>query len=379
VHVGLNLVFLTPGQTGGMEIVARELITALAKTRPDIRMTAFVNRDAAEAGGPWADLAEPVTVPVRVQRRVEWVRGEQQLLPRLAAKAGVSLVHSLASTSPAWGPFRRVVTVHDLIYRLYPETHGRARALGMRVLVPLGVRRADRVTADSASTRDDLVRLLRVPPGKIDVVPLGVRVSADAAVTPEAELRSRLALGERPVVLTVGAKRPHKNLAGAIDALAGIPAERRPVLILVGYAVADHERELREHARALELDEDVRFVGWVDDADLEGLYGMAVCAVLPSLYEGFGLPVLEAMARGVPVICSNRSSVPEVAGGAAVLVDPERPPEITAALERVLADHALRERLRAAGRERAREFNWDHTARLVAQCYERALAGPAAA
>ena len=130
-----------------------------------MRFTAFVNREAAAAkDGPWGELLPAVTVPVNARNRVQWVLGEQALLPRLAARAGVDLVHSLASTAPVWGRFRRVVTVHDLIYARFPEAHAGIRDLGMRVLVPLGVRRSDRVIVDSQSTRDDLVELLGTPP-----------------------------------------------------------------------------------------------------------------------------------------------------------------------------------------------------------------------
>jgi len=155
MHVGLNLIFLVPGETGGMEVAARELIPALvAEAKPGTRFTAFVNRETAAAGdGPWGELLPAVTVPVNARKRVQWVLGEQTLLPLLAARAGVDLVHSLASTAPLWGRFRRVVTVHDLIYARFPDAHAGIRDKGMRVLVPAGARRSDRVIADSQSTR----------------------------------------------------------------------------------------------------------------------------------------------------------------------------------------------------------------------------------
>src|SRR5438876_6356481 len=145
MHIGLNLIYLVPEETGGMEIYARELIPALLAERPDLRLTAFVNQEAAAAKeGPWHDLVPNVTVPVRARRRSEWVRGEQQLLPKLAAQSGIDLLHSLASTAPVWGAFRRVVTIHDVIYRIYPEAHFGVRSLAMRVLVPLAARRSQR-------------------------------------------------------------------------------------------------------------------------------------------------------------------------------------------------------------------------------------------
>jgi len=372
MHVGLNLVFLVPGETGGMEVYARELIAALATGRPDLRLTAFVNREAAASGDSWAQVADVVTVPVHARNRVQWVRGEQQLLPGLARKAGVDVLHSLASTAPISGRFRRVVTIHDLHYRVVPEAHFGVRGLGMRVLVPLAAHRSHRIIAISQSTAADIRRYLRVPPSRVDVIPEGVGASPAGDPEPEAALRERHGLGDRAVALSVSAKRPHKNLMALLEAVAAIPAQRRPVLVIPGYATP-HEQQLRERAQALGIGDDVRFLGWVSGAELEGLYALASVSVFPSLYEGFGLPVLEAMRRGVPVACSNRSSLPEVAGDAALLFDPEDPRAITAAIERVLRDPAEAERLRSAGREQAARFTWAATARATVASYKRAL------
>ncbi len=374
MHIGLNLIFLVPGETGGMEVAARELIPALlAEAPPEMRFTAFVNREAAAArDGPWGELLPAVTVPVNARNRAQWVRGEQLLLPRLAARKGVDLVHSLASTAPAWGRFRRVVTVHDLIYARFPEAHTGVRDLGMRVLVPLAVRRSDRVIVDSRSTQRDLVELLGTPPERIDVAPLGLGAVKRSEPLAEPELRRRLDLDERRVALSLSAKRPHKNLLALIGALARIPAERRPLLVLPGYATA-HEAELRERARAVDVEGYVRFLGWLSGDELEGLWEVAEVFVYPSLYEGFGLPVLEAMARGVPVACSNASSLPEVAGDAALMFDPRDETAIAAGIERLLSDSAEADRLRARGLERARQFTWERTARLTLESYRRTL------
>lgn len=373
-HIGLNLIFLVPGETGGMETVARELIPALLAQAPaNMRFTAFVNREAAAAGGgPWGELLTSVTVPVNARNRVQWVLGEQTLLPAMAARAGVGLVHSLASTAPLWGPFRRVATVHDLIYARYPDAHSGIRERGMRVLVPAAARRSDRVTVDSQSTREDLIDLVGVSADRIDVVPLGLGAVKRAEPLAERDVRARFELGERRVLLSLSAKRPHKNLLALIGALAQIPAEERPVLVLPGYPTP-HEADLRARADALAIADSVRFPGWVSAAELEGLWAIARAFVFPSLYEGFGLPVLEAMARRVPVACSNASSLPEVAGDAALLFDPHEETAIADALGRLLADETLCERLVARGEEQAARFTWERTARLTLESYARAL------
>jgi glycosyltransferase involved in cell wall biosynthesis len=368
MHVGLNLIFLVPGATGGMEVAARELIPALRDAAPGARFTAFVGREAAGD-----DLGvETVVLPVTATNRVQWVRGEQQLLPAIARRHGCDVVHSLASTAPARGRFARVVTIHDLNYLIVPEAHFGLRALGMRALVPLAARTSHRIIAISEATRRDLVERLGVPSARIDVVPQGLGRIADVAPTPERALRDRLALGARRVVLSLSAKRPHKNLRGLLDALARIEPARRPVLVLPGYPTP-HEAELRRHADAMGVTGDVRFEGWMSDADTEGLFALASAFAFPSLYEGFGLPVLEAMARGVPVVCSDRASLPEVAGGAALMFDPVDPGAIAAAVLRVLDDEHETERLRTAGRVQAARFTWAAAAERTLASYERAL------
>jgi glycosyltransferase involved in cell wall biosynthesis len=373
LRIGLNLIFLVPGETGGMETYARELIPRLLEVRPGLELTTFVNLETAEAEAvPWKGLVPSVVVPVHARKRVQWVRGEQQLLPRLAMRHGVDLVHSLASTAPGWGPFRRVVTIHDLNYRLHPEAHFGLRALGMRVLVPLAVRRSHRIIAISANTKDDLLRMLKVPSEKVDVVHLGVSTAKGADAPPDPEIRRRYRLGERPIVLTIAAKRPHKNLMRLLDALALLPPEGRPLLVLPGYPTP-HERELQQHAAKLGIEGETRFLGWVPTRDLAGLYRAAECFVFPSLAEGFGLPVLEAMAHEVPVACSDRGAVREVAGDAARLFDPEDSAAIAATIGAVLGDPDERDRLRAAGRKRAKRFTWEASARATVASYERAL------
>lgn len=366
MRVGLNLVYLVPGETGGMETYARELAPRLAAI-DGVEPLAFVNREAA--GEDFG--VESVVVPVNARSRIEWVRGEQQHVPRLAARAGCEILHSLASTAPLWGRTVRVTTIHDLHYKLVPDAHFGVRGLGMRVLVPAAARRSHRIVVDAASTRADLVEHLGVDTAKVDVVPLAAAPAA-VAPAPEAALRDALDLGERPVVLSLSAKRPHKNVARLLEAVAGIPAERRPVLVVPGYPTP-YEAELRARAAELGVADDARFPAWLSAAELEGLYALATCVTFPSLYEGFGLPVLEAMARGVPVACSDRSSLPEVAGDAALLFDPEDVAAIREAIERLLGDGALRERLAAAGLERAALFSWERTARETVASYERAL------
>ena len=357
MKVGLNLLHLVPGETGGAELYARRLIPALQEL--DVELTLFTGRDVSG----WSDL-EVVALPFDPRSRARRVAAEQLLLPRAGSRAGVDLLHNLFSTAPTVLGVPQVTTIHDVIYRRFPETHTGFRAWGLRALVPLAARRSRRVVTVSEASKADIVRFLGVSGDRVDVTYEGPGIADDVTPVAEGELRNRFDLGDGPVVLSVSAKRPHKNLERLFEAFA--PVE--PGLLLVTGYPTPFEAELRRKAG-----ERVRFAGWVSDEELAGLYDLATCLAFPSLAEGFGLPVLEAMRRGLPVACSNATSLPEVAGAAALYFDPTDTDAITRALERLVSDQELRERLGEAGRSQAERFSWDATARATVASYERVL------
>jgi glycosyltransferase involved in cell wall biosynthesis len=366
-RVGLNLLFLVPGETGGMEVYARNLIPRLAD-ECDYELVAFVNREAADL-----DLGgiERVRVDVSGRGRARRVIAEQRRLPKLAREHGLELLHSMGSSGP-WRPgVVSVVTIHDLIYVRFPEAHTRPMRIGMQIVVPRAARSASRVITVSAAAAGEIAQLLQVPRDRIDVIQEAGRPPGPA--TPEGEIRHRLGVGGAPIVLSVSARRPHKNLSRLLAAFARLESDPPPVLVLPGYPTP-FEDELEAEARRLGASDRVRFLDWVSDRDLEGLYAAATCFVFPSLAEGFGLPVLEAMQRGVPVACSDSSALPEVGGEAVRYFNPLEIGEIASALADLLGSHDLRERLAAAGRQRARTFSWERAARETAKSYERAWA-----
>ena len=372
MKVGINLCHLVLGETGGVEIYALRLLESLAALESPPRLVVFAPRAASEPlrREPWSPSAELVLLPFDPRRRVARVVAEQTLLPAAVRRRGLDLLHNMSSFAPVFPGIPQVTTIHDLIYKRFPETHAGLLSLGVQALVPLAARRSRRIIADSEATKRDIVELLHLDPGRIDVAYAGPGMR-EVEPVPERDLRERFDLGNAPIVLTVSAKRPHKNLERLFKAFGGVRLEPPPVLVVPGYATP-FEQDLRRKADETAPDR-IRFTGWLDDNVLEGFYRAASCFVFPSLAEGFGLPVLEALARGVPVASSNASSLPEVAGDAALYFDPLDTEAIRTAIERVLSEPDLRARLAAAGPGRARSFTWDATAERTLESYRLAL------
>jgi glycosyltransferase involved in cell wall biosynthesis len=371
MRVGLDLLYLIPGETGGREAYARELIPAMLKLAPALEIVAFVNRD----GGPrladeLGDEVRAVVVPVTARSRAQWALGELALVSVAARRARVDLLHSMANFAPAWGPFKRVVTIHDLQYRAVPELLSRPARTATHTLVSLAARRADRIIAVSVAGREDIVAGLGVGRERIDVVPNGVRPAQSPPATDD--LRERYGLRERKVALSVATNLPHKNLPALIDALALMTPEQRPVLIMAGHGTDDGA--LMAHALAAGVGADVHLLGGLPTDGLDSLYALADCLVLPTLHEGFGLPVVEAMARSVPVVCSDIPVLHEVAGPAALYFDPRAPAEIAAKTIEAIGDPGPANAMRERGRARAAEFSWASAAEGTLASYRRALA-----
>lgn len=277
-------------------------------------------------------------------------------------------------------PLRRiptVFTVHDLAFLVHPDTHLPSNRVFLQLMVPRFLRRATAIIADSEATRRDVLRYYAPPPEKVHVVHLGVEpafqpVDPDAA---RAVVARQYALTP-PYLLFVGTLEPRKNLRGLLIAYRRLLSELGPALpplIVAGAPGWWHEESYRAVER-LGLTQHVRFVGRVAERDLPALYGAATAFLYPSLYEGFGLPPLEALACGTAVICSNRASLPEVVGDAAVQVDPINIAELATALRRVLSDANLRAELRARGLARAAQFTWARTASATVDVYRQVLA-----
>lgn len=357
---------------GGMGTYVRELVPALARAEPSLDITLF--HSTFEPGRAGSLSAEPW---VRDHHLVEIPRSIRQLYPSWATVRRPALPPSLSSRDLVHSPVpaavpptaahqRLVVTVHDLAFLIHPRLYPRQWRVMYRVGMARAARSADAIIAVSRHTAEDILRRTRIDPRKVFVVPLAATLPSSP--TPVEETLGRLKI-RLPYVLFVGTLEPRKNLVRLVRAYRRMAVRGAPhALVLAGPMGWRHQALLREIA--LESAGDVLLTGPVRPEDLDALYRGASAFVYPSLYDGFGLPVLEAMARGVPCVVSTSSSLPEVAGEAALPVDPRSVAGLAEAMERVVGDRELASRLRDAGMSRAARYSWEETARLTLEVYK---------
>jgi glycosyltransferase involved in cell wall biosynthesis len=361
-------------QTAGIGRMVREVTRALSDQRPGADVRLFV------AGAPRRLPAFPGGYRYCPSRLSE--RSHARLWHRLHLPAPVELwtgrldlYHATDFALPPTLPgARTVLTIPDLAFERYPDDAMPGMLHYLKTVVPRAAARADHIIAISQATREELIHIYGMPPDRITAVPLGVDSRFNAHPSPDgaAALRRKYSLPDRPLILTVGTLQPRKNHLRLVQAFARVRADA--ALVIAGGAGWLYDA-VHEEVEKLGLSDRVIFTGFLDDADLPALYRAAALLAYPALYEGFGLPVLEAMACGTPVLTSAISSLPEVAGDAALLVNPLDVQAIASGIERLLNDEAMRAALREKGAARAAEYTWARTAERVWSIYERLLAG----
>jgi glycosyltransferase involved in cell wall biosynthesis len=366
-HVGFNALFLDPSSSGGVDTYLRGLVPALVREFPQLEPTIFTTRRGARAlrDDGWSDFARIVRFPFDEGQRERRLLAEQLGIVGGALRRRVDVLHSLASTGPAWPVVPSVVTVHDVTF-FRMQTFGRLTTAAMRAVVTGAARSADALIAVSAAARDEIAEQLRIPPDRFLVVPHGAGRLPAAEATAPALMRERLGLDGRRLALCVAAVRPHKNQGLLVEALPQLPDDVAVVLVGTHEAGAG---ALRPRAEALGVGDRLHMPGYLPDPDVESLWRMADCAVFPTRAEGFGLPVLEAMGRGVPVACSDIPVLHEVGADAAHYFPPDDAAAAAAAIVRAMADGGAA----ARGRARAGTFSWEAAAHGTYAAYERAL------
>jgi len=373
-RVAVDLLYLT-GKRGGTETYARQLLPRMAALLPEVELVGLTNTLGREAVERW--FPGPLhTLRLSGDNRPVWAAAETFVVDRLAARGGADLMWCPANFGPRARRTPTLVTVHDVIAWDFPNPEvSRVTQAVTSGIIGRAARSATRLLTGSEDARDAITRVLGVPASRITVVPHG---SADPrpGVDVAAEMAGLGLADGRPTVLSTGNRMPHKNYDGLLRALALIPAERRPRLVVTG---SHGDDPLAPLVAELGLGSDVVLLGWVTADQLEALYQSATLYACPSLAEGFGLPVIDAMKRGTPVLVADIGALREVGGDAARYASPTDPAAMAAGIEALLADPAERDRLRRAGLARSAQFTWDRSAELTADAVRRTLEDVAAA
>ncbi|HZY44443.1 MAG TPA: glycosyltransferase family 1 protein [Anaerolineae bacterium] len=366
MHIALDARLVYYRRYSGIGQYIVQLAEELPALKPDWQFTLIHSRKDRSMASPLARLM-PAWTPSHH-------RFEQIVFPIELRRLKIDLLHSPDFIPPFRGDFKRIITVHDLNFLYYPQFLTADSRRYYNDQIERAVTLADHILADSHATKNDLIKVLNVPAEKISVVwlaPNSIFRPIDRAALNEP--RSRLQLPDRFILFT-GTFEPRKNIAGLLIAYRSLLDRTHESIDLV---LAGSRGWLFNETYALihqlHLTDRVRLIEAPSESDLVGLYNCATVFVLPSYYEGFGLTVLEAMACGAPCIISNRGSLPEVAGHAALIVDPDDEAQLTDALERVLSDPQLRSNLKQQGFERVEEFSWQRCMRETLAVYLRTL------
>lgn len=381
-RVGINGQLLSGAhsyRSAGVSGYIRQLLAHLPAAAPDLDLLAFVPNITVDTAPNLHIRRNTRWDTRRPARRIAW---EQTALPLLAGRERLALLHGTVNVNPQFAPCPTVVTIHDLSFLRYPEAFPAMQRTYLQQQVRRSARAAQRVIAISAATKRDVVTLFGVPADRVEVVYNGVDAGFTPAPAADVEaFRQRHGLPAR-FLLHLGTLEPRKNLVRLVQAFARVkaqdPAQPPLRLVLAGGKGWGYDAIFAE-VKQLGLENDVLFPGYIPDEELPWWYRAAAVFVYPSLLEGFGLPVIEAMACAAPVVTSNVSSLPEVAGDAALLVDPLEVDALAAALLRILRDDALAQELRARSVQQAARFSWANTARDTAAVYRRILAEGGAA
>lgn len=370
-RIGINLLWLLPEEAGGAEEYAMRLLRALDEVAGDaLDITLLCNRRLPSAHPELARRSRIAVAPIDGGSRVARIVAESTWLARAAAKARLHLVHHLNNVVPWWINRPSVLTIHDLRPLVLPETLGCAHGAYLRARLGPSVRRAAVVTTPSAFVRETVIELLGADPDRVHVV------SAPLFASDAAPMSSAAAPAGGAHFLYPAITAPHKNHRTLLEAFAKVIAVRDDAVLMLTGAPGPAEGAVASAIEELGLSSNVRRLGRVPAEELDVLFRGVVALVYPSTYEGFGLPLAEAMAVGCPVIASDRTALPEVVGEAGILLDPDDVEAWADAMLRLLDDEGRRTELIAAGRERVRSFSSEEAARRQVAAYRLALETP---
>jgi len=356
LRIGVNALYLIPGGVGGTEIYLRSLLRALAEIDAVNRYFVFLNAETGPDLVPSATTWTAAPLGLRAVNRPARIFCEQTKLPLEAQRLRLDVLFNPGFTAPVFSPCPSVTVFHDLQHKRQPENFRWFDLPFWRALLYAAAHRSRHLLADSEATREDLIRFYNLASEKITVAPLGVD-----PIFFEIASRRR----PEPFFLTVSTLHPHKNLDRLIRAFAQFHETRPDFSLIIAGLRGFHTAPLESLRASLGLENAVRFTGWIPREELHDLFARAFAFFYPTTFEGFGLPVLEALAAAVPTACSNIQPVSGIAGDAALQFDPYDESAILDTMRRIACDEQLRARLSESGPIQAAKFSWRETARLT--------------
>ncbi|HXI09315.1 MAG TPA: glycosyltransferase family 1 protein [Thermodesulfobacteriota bacterium] len=378
MRIGINALYLLPGRVGGSETYVRNLVKWLPRVAPSNEYVIFINRESAGVFEGLAPGARIVECPVNASSRPKRILWEQIALPFQAYKYGLDVLLSAGMTAPFFSPVPSVVVIYDLQHINQPENFGRWYLFFLRTIIYLSAKRSVGIITLSRKSKEDIERHYRIGPGDIGVTWMASDSGAFhiRSASEVASVRKKYGLPES-FILYIASSLPHKNYQRLLEAFKTVKGTLKDMkLVLIGARDYGHDA-IAAKIGELGLADDVMFLGWLPFEDIPLIYAASKLFVFPSLHEGFGIPVVEAFACGVPVVCSGIEPLVEVAGGAALLVDPTSVDEIASGIIRAVTDASLRERLVRDGLKRASEFSWEKTAEATLSFLGRHVKGGA--
>ncbi len=377
MRIGINLLGLLPNVSGGIEFYVRNLLLALTEIDTFNQYYFFTNLENHDTFDLQRANVQRVKVNTRTRPQIVRIAWEQFYLPLQATRLRLDVLHSPSYTWPVFSRVPGVVTICDMLYKVYPEFIGQPKLMFWRLFVPWSANRCRKVLTISESSKQDIVRYLHIAPEKVVVTPLALDKQLDSPRQPTEQEIAQACVKHgvrRPYILNVGGVGRHKNsisLVGALDALHRRPATKTLALVITGNDYGA-KKEIESAVAALDLGEFVCLPGYVAKDDLPALYAGALAYASPSYFEGFGLTLLEAMAYGTPVVTSDRASLPEVSGDAAFIVNPDDLNQLADALYQLASNSQCREEMIWRGFRRVEAFSWERTARLTLEAYQGA-------
>ncbi|MCB1191084.1 MAG: glycosyltransferase family 4 protein [Leptospiraceae bacterium] len=373
MKIGLGTLFLYPEKLGGLENYTRGLIYGLSKVDEKNEYTILANR---ENYSTWKDLPKNFKIylcPVSASKKLKRTLYEKYHLKKVLKSLGINLYHSLAfGFFPILKDIRIVITVGDIIFKRYPEDLGLVQRLAMDYSVKYACNYAHQILTFSEYSKKDLLEVYRVSQEKVNVSLLSNNTFKSDANKVDIYFRENQ-LPEK-YIYSVVSTYYHKNLKGLLEAFSILKREKKipHSLVISGLKMAGHGKFF-DLISSYGLEDSVVFTGWVPEEVLSGLYQKASCFIYPSFYEGFGLPILEAMVNGVAVVSSNATSLPEVYGEAALTFDPSNTKDMVQKIYDCISDESLKNSLIQKGYQHSKTYSWEECARQTLLTYQKAI------